>query len=381
MKKVLSVFLAALLIACCMPFSVFAAGNTVTFSANANFTSSNQLESDTEYIIPDGVTMTVPANLTLYIPAHARLTVNEGGTLNVLGSIVIVDFGELYASGVINYGSNIQKANGADNAAAMVQMRFPNLNDDAVRLADKITVAFSYDDVDQSVPVGGGSYFVPLNKEIKIDAHIIEPRADRDKFDDSLLKVKFNNVGLSYVTGATAGTGYFTTTATTGGDVTFAKWTNDSDFLTTKRIVLPSGEGYEVLPRYPDKIQRTEDGTIVVKYGDPFSFYVDLDEAYDMSRYEVYIYNGYGWLNLGEVDEETGTFSLDKINAQPDAYGYYNVSSVTGDLTITVTGVMKNSTINLIGNLMDTFRNIFNMLKEFIESLKDLFSGMNLNNG
>lgn len=381
MKKVLSVFLAALLIACCMPFSVFAAATTETFNASANFTSSDQLHSDTEYIIPDGVTMTVPTNITLYIPAHARLTVNEGGRLNVLGSIVIMDFGELYASGVIDHGSNIEVSKNADNAAAMVQMRFPDLNGDAVKLADKITVAFSYDDVDQSVPVGGGSYFVPLNKEIKIDAHIIEPRADRDKFDDSLLKVKFNNVGLSYVTGATVGTGYFTTTATTGGDISFAKWTNDSDFLTTKRIVLPSGEGYEVLPRYPDKIQKTADGTIVVKYGDPFSFYVDLDEAYDMSRYEVYIYNGYGWLNLGEVDEETGTFSLDKINAQPDAYGYYNVSSVTGDLTITVTGVMKNSTINLIGNLMDTFRNIFNMLKEFIESLKDLFSGMNLNRG
>ena len=34
----------------------------------------------------------------------------------------------------------------------------------------------------------------------------------------------------------------------------------------------------------------------------------------------------------------------------------------------------------LIGNLLETFKNIFNMLKEFIESLKDLFGGM-ANNG
>ena len=381
MKKVISVFLAALMIACCVPFSVFAASQTETFTASANFTSSNQLSSNTEYIIPSGVTMTVPSNLTLYIPANARLTVNAGGTLNVLGSIVIMNFGELYASGIIDLGSNIQIADGDDNAAAMVQMRFPDLNDDAVRLADKITVKFSYDGAEeQTVPVGGGSYFVPLNKEIKIDAHIIEPRPDRDKFDDSLLKIKFNNVGLSYIAGAKADTGYFTTTATTGGDISYAKWTNDADFLTTKRIILPSGEGYEVLPRYPDKVQRTEDGTIVVKYGEPFSFYVDLDEAYDMSNYEVYIYNGYGWLNLGEENQETGELEIGKLRAEPDANGFFNVSAVTGDLTISVTGVMKNATINLIGNLLETFRNIFNMLKEFIESLKDLFTGFS-NNG
>lgn len=387
MKKVISVFLAVLMIACCVPVSVFAASSSETFNASANFTSSIQLLSDVEYIIPNGVTMTVPSNLTLYIPAHARLTVSEGGKLNVLGSIVIMDFGELYAAGIIDHGSNIEVAKNADNAAAMVQMRYPDLNDDAVKLADKITVKFSYDGAEeQTVPVGGGSYYVPLNKEIKIDAHIIEPTANlpasqqRDKFDDSLLKIKFNNVGLSYVAGAKADTGYFTTTATTGGDITFAKWTNDNDFLTTKRIVLPSGEGYEVLPRFPDKVQRTEDGTIVVKYGEPFSFYVDLDEAYDMSNYEVYIYNGYGWLNLGEENQETGDLEIGKLRAEPDANGYFNVSQVTGDLTISVQGVMKNATINLIGNLLETFRNIFNMLKEFIESLKDLFSGFS-NNG
>ena len=135
-----------------------------------------------------------------------------------------------------------------------------------------------------------------------------------------------------------------------------------------------------MLPRFPDKVQRTEDGTIVVKYGEPFSFYVDLDEAYDMSNYEVYIYNGYGWLNLGEENQETGDLEIGKLRAEPDANGYFNVSQVTGDLTISVQGVMKNATINLIGNLLETFRNIFNMLKEFIESLKDLFSGFS-NNG
>ena len=91
MKKVISVFLAVLMIACCVPVSVFAASSSETFNASANFVSSNQLSSDVEYIIPNGVTMTVPSDLTLYIPARARLTVSEGGKLNVLGSIVIMD--------------------------------------------------------------------------------------------------------------------------------------------------------------------------------------------------------------------------------------------------------------------------------------------------
>ena len=83
---------------------------------------------------------------------------------------------------------------------------------------------------------------------------------------------------------------------------------------------------------------------------------------------------------LFRENQETGDLEIGKLRAEPDANGYFNVSQVTGDLTISVQGVMKNSTINLIGNLLETFRNIFNMLKEFIESLKDLFGGLS-NNG
>ena len=387
MKKVLSVILVAVMLACCIPFTAFALPQETLAAGAFSETDPNspdfkRLESGREYIINSGVTVTIPAERSLDIPTNSRLTVEHGGTLDVLGKIIVNGTGSIFCEGTINHSSNIKLEDA--NASAQVQIRFPDLADPAVMLSDKITVDIWYEGMnpgDARVPVGGGRYNVPLNTEIRIDAHILEDhdkdssKPVRDKFDDSLLKVAFNNVGLSYVTGEKAGTGYFTTTATTGGDISFAKWTSDNDFLTTKRIVLPSGEGYEVLPRYPDKIQKTEDGVIVVKYGDPFSFYVDLDEAYDMSKYEVYIYNGYGWLNLGEVDEETGNLSLDKINAQPDDYGYYNIRGVTGDITVTVTGVMKNATINLIGNLLETFRSIFNMLKEFIEGIKELFTG------
>ena len=386
MKKVISVILAAVMLACCLPFAVFAEDPDGSFTTSGTFASSHQLESGKTYRICSGATMTVPSTLSLYIPEGTRLEIEQGGTLDVLGSVYVAKSGSLYAYGTINHSSNISLNTDPLNEGefppnVQVQFRFPALNADGINLNEKIDVRFAYGSGDnvtvRDVPVEGGSYFVPLNSEVKIYAQIREPDANRDKFDDSLLKLKFNNVGLTYTTGPKAGDGYFETTASTGGDVSYTKWTNDSDFLTVKKIVLPAGEGYECVPRDPDKVRRTEDGTIIVKYGEPFSFKVELDEGYDMSHYEVSIYNGYGWLNLVSTGEEIDTLSLENIAAQPDDYGYYNIPEVTGDITVSVTGVMKNSTINLIGNLLETFRNIFNMLKEFFESIKDLFTGMN----
>lgn len=362
---------------CCLPFTAFAEEEL-----HGSFTGSNQMVSGMQYVIRAGETVTVPAGMTVYLPSNATLRIEKGGTLKLLDSFVILNNGTLMCDGVIDGSDNIELR---DNAVAMVKFRFPSLNDESVNLGDRITVNYAFEEGGLTTVVDTSSdeleRYIPLNAVVRICAHIIEPNADRDKFDDSLLKVKFNNVPLSYKPGyyyktdqpaaikTQPDTGYFYTTATTGGDISFGKWTNDSDFLTTKRIVLPSGEGYECVSRYP--VNKTEDGAIVVKYGDPFSFKVELDEAYDMSSVQVYIFNGYGWLNLVDEDNSSPT----QIYAKADDYGYYNIGEVNTDLTITVTGVMKNSTINLIGNLLDTFRNIINMLKEFFEGMKDLFSG------
>lgn len=390
MKKVLSIILAAVLLVGCLPFTVFAAG-TVTFSASREFTASDELQSGTNYLIPAGVTMTVRSDMTLYIPSGTKLEIEEGGTLNVLGTVSVLKSGSIYCRGTIKNSGNIQLnsdpvGEGETAPDVKVQFRFPDLASPSVNLQNKIDVYYDIGDGIVSVPVSGADRYLPLRSEVKIYAKIREPRADRDKFDDALLKLKFNEVSLEYVTGEKKGEGYFVTTASTGGDISYAKWTSDNDFLTTLRIVLPSGEGYECVPRYPDRITKTEDGTIIVKYGEPFSFKVELDEAYDMSNYEVYIYNGYGWLNLEtDASAQTGDNAEASLSiaAKPDAYGYYNIpsGSMVGDLTISVRGVMKNSTINLIGNLLETFKNIFNMLREFFDGLKQMFSGLKANNG
>lgn len=395
MKKVISVILAAVMMACLFPYAVFAYGSQHTYSASGEFSLAEPLQSNVEYIIPSGVTMKVPAGITMYIPANCQLTVKEGGTLDVTGSLVILEGGRLWCAGDIDHSDNVKLDN--DGAVAVVQFRFPDLNSNAIRLADKIVVRIAYDDDgvlrETDVPTTGASYDIPLNADVRICAHILEDNEKdaskplRDKYDDSLLKLKLKNVNLAYVAGyyyktnqpasvkTVPDTGYFGITATTGGTIGYAKWTNDSDFLTTKKIILPSAEGYECVSRNP--VNKTADGVIVVKYGDPFSFRVELDEAYDMSNYEVYINNGYGWLNLNTDADDPESLSFTNIAAKRDEYGYYNIPAVTGDITVTVTGVMKNETITLIGNLIETFRNIFNMLKEFFQSMKDLFGGMN----
>ena len=98
MKKTLSVVLAVIMVLCCFPFAAFADGNVV-YDTSAQFTSSNQLESNTTYTIKSGTTMTVPSDLTLYIPTGATINVEEGAKLVVNGYITILDGGYLYVYG------------------------------------------------------------------------------------------------------------------------------------------------------------------------------------------------------------------------------------------------------------------------------------------
>ena len=83
MKKVLSVILAAVMLACVMPFAVFADNPEVTLSGG-EFTDPLQLVSGTDYVIPSGVTMTVPADMELRIPTNTTLRVKKGGKLDMM---------------------------------------------------------------------------------------------------------------------------------------------------------------------------------------------------------------------------------------------------------------------------------------------------------
>lgn len=364
MKKVLAVFLSVLMLACCIPFSASAA-ETITYEASANFTASNELLSGNTYIIPKDVTMTVPSGLTLYVPAGAILRVEEGAKLNVLGQIAVLDGGSLFVEGFLNGASNIT-VNG--NGTALAELRFPALDKTSGLIGPdgkpRIQVSYGsstngniYEDTQgtvafYSVGAQGASVQVPLNQYLYIKADIVEPDPTFDKFDDALMNVYFNGVGIPYTQGS------HHTLLTTAGDITYSSWVSDNYFLNTFNIYLPTGEGYTVYGREGEQSANGE--TVKLKYGQSFSFKVEIDPEFDMSSYEVYVYNGYGWTNL-----DTSTLLKDIAPAVPDEYGYYHIDEIKGEHTIYVVGVVKNETLLMIGDILDMVRNIFEMISGF----------------
>ncbi len=373
MKKTLAIVLSVLMLVCMIPFAASAA-TVHTFEASADFTSSNQLVSGDTYVIPSGVTMTVPTSITLYVPTGAILRVEEGAKLNVLGSIIVLDGGQLMVEGFLNGASNIVVDG---NGTALAEIRFPSL--EKAGLSGRIEVSYGssengniYEDLDgtvvfNKVSANGSSVYAPLNQYIYIKASIIEPDLTYDKYDDALMNVYYNGVGVPYTQGS------HHTMLTTSGDITYSKWVKDSDFLNTFNIYLPTGEGYTVYGREGE--QSADGETVKLKYGQSFSFKVEIDPEYDMSAYEVYVYNGYGWTNL-----DTTELLKDIAPAKPDEYGYYHIPEVKGEHTIYVVGVVKNETLLMVGDILDMIRNVFEMITGFFAELMG-FLGISFGDG
>ncbi len=366
MKKTLSVVLAVIMALCCFPFAAFADGSVV-YDTSAQFTRSDELVSGTTYTIKSGTTMTVPSGMTLYIPTSATVIVEQGAKLIVNGYITILDGGYLYVYGNLKGGGRI-----GGSGEAYCQYRFPSVASQGLTKSDgtsrvEISYAVSengnaYEDLNNalkftSIPDNGGDVMVPLNQYIYIKAHIIEPVENEDKFDDSLLNVYAEGVGVKFEQGS------HSTQIGSSADVTYGTWTTDNDFLSKFKIYLPTGTGYTVYGRNGEQSAFT-DKTVTLKYGQSFSFKVEIEDEYDMSQYEVYIYNGYGWTGY-----DTTELLKDISPAQPDEYGYYNIDCIKGDTTIYVVGVVKNETITLIGDILSMIRSIFETIKGFFEQL------------
>ncbi len=371
MKKTLSVILAVILAVCCLPFAAFAEGTEEKFETTATFESGNQLVSGSNYRIVSGVTMTVPSDMTLYIPTNTKLTVDNGATLNVLGNIVTQPSSSLYVDGVLKNASNV-----SGSGDCYAQYRFPALIEQGLTKTDgsmriKVSYATSangnaYEDQQspltfKDIPDTGEKIYVPINQYVYIKAHIIEPDESKDKFDDALMSVFAEGVGVPYTQGS------HIMKVGSSADITYGKWTTDNDFLKTYKIHLPSNKGYTVYGRNGEHSEIGE--TVYLKYGQSFSFKVEIEPEYDMSTYEVYIYNGYGWTDL-----DTETLLKDISPAKPDEYGYYNISSVEGDTTVYVIGVVENKTITLIGDILSMIRSIFETIKAFFQQFADMFT-------
>lgn len=381
MKKIISLVLCAIMLLGCLPMMSFADEVVLT-----EFTNSNQISSGDQAVIAAGTTFTIAYDETLYVPSGASLTVKAGGTLIVNGTIIVMNNASLVVEGDIKNGQNV-KLDG-DNSVAIAEITYASIADYGASGKIDSIKCFVGDDKDADLRDGdkgltevctfdlenGGVFPFPLNKFMFLDVSIVEPVPDRPRFDESKFMIFFKGTGLGYKQG------YSSCKVSNSGDLSFSQWTTDADFYKMCRIQLPSGEGYEVVGR---DCEVSSDGTVYIKYGEPFSFRVEIDEAYDMSNYEVYIYNGYGFLN---IDTTTGTSDSHQFKATPTGDGWYTfsmldsetgeiVNKVIGDSTVKVIGVVKNETINMIGDIIETIKSVFNMLKEFFEGIIAAFKG------
>lgn len=361
MKKTLAVILSMIMLLCCIPVMSNAAQVDITESRD--FSSSNEFESGNTYVVREGATLTVPSNMTAYVPVNSTLRIAQGAKLVVLGKLVVQ--GALDIEGSLNQ-NGASKITVEPEATATCDVRFPALADQG--LTNRIAVSYAssvtgnaYDDqtgelVFQEVRAQGTTVKAPLNQFLYVKVEILEPDKNYDMYDNSLMGVFFNNIRVPY----TQGTCH--TLLTDSIDISYSSWAKDSDFYNTFNIYLPTGEGYTVYGREGEQSALGE--TVALKYGQPFAFRVEIDPEYDMSAYEVYIYNGYGWTNL-----DTSTLLAGIEPAQPDADGYYYIDAVKGEHTIYVVGVVKNETLLMVGDILDLVRNIFEMISEFFGEL------------
>jgi len=365
MKKTLAVILSIVMLVCCIPFSVNAAENVV-WDVNHTISASNELVSGNNYTQQSGI-LTVPSNMTVYIPAGTTVTVMQGATLRCLGYIIV--YGTLIVDGFVDDegASHISLAPESETASAKAAVRFPKLADKG--LAGKIKVSYgvtssgnSYENIAEDfewneVSADGSTVYCSLNQFVHVKAEIIEDEPPFDKYDDSLMTVYINGLAAPY------GQGSVVFEVSTSTNVSYRSWVRDDDFLNTFKIHLPTGEGYAVYGREGEQSAPGE--TVMLKYGQPFAFKVEIDPEYDMSVYEVYIYDGYGWLSLDPTNQDLSGITP----AKPDDYGYYVIDSVKGELQIKVEGVVKNETILMVGSILDLVKNIFDMISSFFQEI------------
>lgn len=378
MKKTISILLALIMLLSCSPVLLgvaFADGTIYTFDASGNFTDDNLLNGCI-YKIPDGVTMTVPDNFSLHIPLNCTLLVEEGGTLKIedKGEILIsgneTSYGTLTVEGTI-IGAEGNHISTGNYGLAQARVRFPSLVSAGLKdcidvwyatsksgnAYENVTPDFTYTKVSED----GAVVYLPLNQYFYVKADIIK---DNDyaniKYDDGKMNVFLNRVPIEYAAES------HRTLLVDAGVISYSSWTRDDDFLKSYRITLPTGTGYTVIGR------DGEEGEAVIKYGQPFSFRVEIDEDYQMSgsTLEVYIYNGYGVVNYDFNDPNQGTIRP----STPDASGYYTIPAVVNDYTIYVSMLsIDDGMVTKLGGILQTIRSVFEMIINFFRQIANTF--------
>jgi len=374
----------------------------VAFAAETvNYIESGDLDAESVLngTIASDVEMTIPENEALVIAGGQTLTVEAQGTLEVLGSLTIEKNGTLVIeakntsenkeAAILNVLGTVKVEKGGTLdvkgtvvhservtclGTSKVYYHFPNLSGTALGqhiAAIKAGYAddgSSYADVSGKVEWNenlkyGGDFVAPLNSVVYI-ATQFNQKSNPDGtvvkvLDDAKFPVYLDTVAVPFVQGV------HMTTADASVDVTYGKW-SDTDYIWDYSFYVPSGSGYIV---HSDKGETSKQGAIKVAAGADFRFRVEIDGSYDMSKYEVYVYEGYAY------DNATGQDKIDNgkaVKMVADENGYYTVSSVYSDYTIYVTGVVSNEAIERTSSILDLLKNVINVFRTLFERIAGL---------
>ena len=371
MKKFISILLCTMLLVGSLCATAYAAepGNTITYGGNGTLEyalpATEEWQSYNTYIIESGCTFVIPSGRTLNVPLNATLKVMNGAHLVVNGQLNVS--GEMEVYGKLS-GTNI-----TGTGSKKCEVRFPNLEANSNVLNSVIEVGYYcnnnnpsdyYGDVGTDITTytrvasTGQSIMVEYNQYLFIHVYIKEA-VGVDKFDDKLYPVFYNNTRVPFAQNACP------VLITTSGDVSYGDWRDDGrEFYNTYTITLPEGEGYTVYGR------NGEYGEITLKWGDAFSFRVELEEEFNKSDYVVYVYNGNGWTNL-----EKDALLAGIEPAKPDAEGYYTIPSITGNHSIFVEGVLSNEVLDIFGQVFSILKQVWEAIVGIFNELMSMFGG------
>ncbi len=369
MKKFISILLCVLMLVSAMSVMAFAESADVVEFGNADGSVSQYVfekeapewTNGKSYIIRSGCTFVVPSGRVLNVPYNSSLTVEKGAHLVINGQLNAVD--EVHVYGKLT-GDNIT---GQENINCYVE--FADLTAPSINLGDKIDVVYylsnandAYGDIaveiedylpisDDGINTVNNSKYLPVKYNTYLYVRVlIQEQGNEDRYDDKLFPVKCNGVVIPFSQNACP------ILVTTGSEITYGSWVNDSTYYNTYTVTLPEGEGYTVYGR------NSEIGEVTLKHGQAFSFRVELEEDFNKSAYQVYVFNGNGWTDLEKAE------LLDGIApAVPDAEGYYTITNITGNYSVYVEGVIPNQMLDIISQVFNIFRQIW-------EAISDIFT-------
>lgn len=418
MKKTLSVILAALLLVCCLPFSVSAEETGVSAAEYAEANGYVLDSAHPVYTVAADETFTIDKGDTLYIDSDATLEVY--GTLEVNGSVISRGGDLVLKLDTENgtYGKLAQPDDGVghvggnypSNYRAEVMFSGKNLEEYTVSEHHIGNAKYystengsSYADIEHEndfQPFSFNSIVqVNLCQYLFFKMDLQDETGSNKKYDADKLAFNFNDVTVK---NAQSINQIYVTTA---GVISFAgsKSWNEDTFLRTFRIYIPSGTGYSAYGINGEVSAETE--TVRLKYGTDFTFRVDIDSDYSRSETEreIYLINTYQFVpsrysaTLAEMAGANDNWKDDtfyetegkypcvlkfkdsdgsdgKLYIDENGFCHIPGSYIDRDCSIAVTGVVKNETITFAAKIVGMLRNIVDQIRDFFTYLAELFS-------